>query len=90
MKTIPLKSESGVEYAPHLKQLVAAPPNDNGFGLQEMRQAIRVLDILDTDMDTVDLEDADYNYLKTRIEKARFKFAHKDILCMVDDILSAV
>jgi hypothetical protein len=94
MKRIPLrilgKKENGFDYKLLIKNILSVPVNPQvGLTVDEIRKAVRIMDLIDKSKDKLELEDADYDYLKNRIETNKFAIAHKDIIEFVDDILEA-
>ncbi len=96
MKTIKLRTlgnegEEGVlDYKKMLKSIVQLPSDPRqGLSISDIRQAVRVLDGLEGNGAVLQLEDADYSFLKKKIENYKFGLAHKNILTFVDDVLNA-
>ena len=94
MKSIELKEVdldgNTLSYKKELGQIIKTPSDPNsGASIEEMRGAIRVLDALDNSEDTLELEDADYKWLVTRMASARFGIVHPAIVQFVDDVTSA-
>ena len=96
MKTIPLKvlgkKEDGLfDYKLIIKNILSVPSNPQvGLTVEDIRKAVRVMDLVDMSKDKLELEDADYDYLKQRVENNKFGIAHKSIVTFIDDILGAV
>ncbi len=92
MKKVPLKvvdiDTGALDYKKELIIIFRSPTDPKaGADIEEMRRSIRVLDALDKASDTLELEDADYNYLKERVNRARFGMVHPAIVQFVDDML---
>ena len=94
MKSIELKvvelDDIELNYRNEILSILSTPEDRQaGANIDEMRRAIRVLDVLDAldeDADVLELEDADYEYLNGRIQKARFGMVHPAIVQFIDDI----
>lgn len=92
MKTIELKEgEVGgksFSYKEELKIILHTPIDRNaGADIEEMRRAIRVLDALDaTEDNKLVLEDADFDYLKKRMNSAKFAIVDPALVKFVEDV----
>jgi hypothetical protein len=96
VKSIPLKTLPGdksmaeLSYAQILAEVVRRPLNSQaGASIEEMRQSIRVLDELETSNGVLELEDADYEHLKSKILAMPWGVIDRRIVQLVDDVLSA-
>jgi hypothetical protein len=95
MKTIPMKtlSEEGlpdIVYAQVLREVLRRPSDpQKGADIAEMRRSIRVLDALDAANGTLELEDADYDHLKTKITAMPWNVIDRRIVQLVDDVTGA-
>lgn len=95
MKSIPLRSLEApdgppIVYAEILREVVRRPLNPReGIQIEEMRRSIKLLDALDSANGTLDLEDADYSYLKQKIEAMNWNIVDRRILTLVDDVSNA-
>lgn len=93
-KTIELKiigdKKSGIfNYSELIRAIVQSPTNpQQGLTVEDVRKAVRVLDALDKSKGKLELEDADYEILKTKLENFKFGIAHKNLLTFIDDILA--
>jgi hypothetical protein len=92
MKQIQLKvvefDQGVLDYKKELTTIFHTPADPKaGAEIEEMRRSIRVLDALDKATDVLELEDADYNYLRERINKARFGMVHPAIVQFIDDMV---
>ena len=54
-----------------------------------MRQSIRVLDALEASNGTLELEDADYQHLKTKVERMPWNVVDRRLVEMIDDVMGA-
>ena len=93
MKSIPLKTlgpEPAISYRDVLIEVIRRPlsPRD-GINIAEMRQSIRVLDKLESANGALELEDSDYDHLKTKLDAMPWSMADRRILELVDDVSSA-
>ncbi len=95
MKSVPLKvveinEENNLDYKNELRTILITPEDRQaGANIEQMRLAIRVLDVLDVldeDADVLELEDADYEYLQGRVQNARFGMVHPAIVQFIDDV----
>ena len=97
MKAVPLKkvvttSPSGadgeLDYKEYLKTIVAMPnEGQKGLTIEEIRSSMRVLNAIEkVGGDVLDLEDQDYEYMKKKVNAARFGFASAEILQFIDDV----
>ena len=95
MKSVPLKvvevnEENKLDYKNEIRTILSTPEDQQaGATIDEMRLAIRVLDVLDAldeNADVMELEDADYSYLQGRVQNARFGMVHPAIVQFIDDI----
>ena len=93
MKLIPLKKvemvvlgeKQELEYKPLIQVIIETPASqERGTTVDEMRKSIRILDALEKSEDVLQLEDADYDYLKSRINNARFSSNNKAFVDFVD------
>ncbi len=67
--------------------LLSAP--QGGFEPTEIRKVIGLLDRVEAANGAVVFEDADYEYVKHRVESFRWGFAHKAVLQFLDSIAAA-
>lgn len=89
-----------VDYRVLVEQAVRVPLNrEAGATIDEMRKGIRVLDALDRASienahaagmgDVLELEDADWEFLKQKVEKMPWAFVDRRFVQFYDDILGA-
>lgn len=90
LKKLGKEGESGqLDYAAMIRVIIQSPTNpQQGLTVEEIRKSVRVLEALDKAKGKLELEDADYDVLKTKVENFRFGLAHKDILTFIDDIIA--
>lgn len=60
-----------------------------GASIDEIRKSIRVLDALEAASGTVQLEDADFDYLVQRVKTAKFTSNNQVFIDFVEDIEKA-
>lgn len=97
MHSVPLRSLNDpsspipvFEYRDVLKTVVSRPTDpQKGADITEMRQSIRVLDALDRANGTLELEDADYDVLKHKLETFAWNLVDRRIVQLMDDVSGA-
>lgn len=98
MKHIPLKTLADerypgapdIEYATVLREVVRRPLDpQKGVQIAEMKQSLRVLDAIDAANGTLDLEDADYDHLKTKLDAMNWNVVDARIIQLVEDVSNA-
>ena len=74
-----------------IRQVIRKPLDpQKGAEVEEIRKGIRVLDALDNAKDgVVELEDADWEHLKTKVQAMQWAFVDKRILQFIDDVMDA-
>jgi len=78
-----------LSYKAQIIELMRAPSGDKGADIEEIRRSIKILDALDTCKgDVLKLEDADFEFMKSKILHARWPFIDKYIQAFVDDVTS--
>lgn len=94
MKQIVMKVAEGmydgkplrISYRDQLTSIMSMPMDAKSADLDEVRRSIRILDVLETATDVLELEDADYEYLKRRVTAARWPIINAVILTFVEDV----
>lgn len=89
LKTLPDRYLSGpdIEYAQVLREVVGRPLNaQQGVGIAEMRQSLRMLDAIDAANGTLELEDEDYALLLEKLLAMSWNRVDKRIIQMIDDV----
>lgn len=78
-------------YDDAIRQIIRRPSDgQKGADLDEIRHGVRVLDALDkAENDTLELEDADWEHLKSKTLTMQWAFVDKRILELVDAITQA-
>lgn len=80
-----------VDYRLIIEQAVRVPlDRQNGATIDEMRKGIRVLDALDASHDDMlELEDADWEFLKSKVEKMPWAQVDRRFVKFHDDVMQA-
>lgn len=80
-----------VDYAAVIEQAIRVPlDRQTGSTIDEMRKGIRVLDALDAAKnDVLELEDADWDFLKLKIEKMPWGMTDRRLVQFYDDVTNA-
>jgi hypothetical protein len=90
LKTVDMEVQGVTRQFSYQKELqtIFRTPADisKGAMVEEMRRSIRILDALDKSTDMLELEDADFEYLKSRVPNAKFSIVHPVIVKFVDDV----
>lgn len=93
LKTVDFNMQGTVRklsYKGELETIFRSPTDmSKGANVEEMRRSIRILDALDKSTDVLELEDADFDYLKGRVPQAKFAFVDPAIVQFVDDVTNA-
>lgn len=90
MRKIDLKNLDGFEYKLLLKNIIASPgERSNGLRLDDVRKAVKILDKLEAADDHLLLEEADWQFVKSRVEGASYVVADKRIVEFADDVIRA-
>jgi len=97
MKRIPLRvlpdpndPSQVIEYHKVIEQVLRVPlDRQGGATIDEMRRAIHVLDALDEADDVLQLEDADWSFLKQKIDAMPWAMVDRRIVRFHDDVFSA-
>jgi hypothetical protein len=80
-----------VDYAAVIEQVIRVPMDrSTGATIDEMRKGIRILDALDrVQFEILELEDADWEHLKTKVEKMPWGQVDRRFVQFYDDITGA-
>jgi hypothetical protein len=97
MKRIPLRSladphdaTSVIDYRAVIEQCLRVPlDRQTGATIDEMRKSIRILDALEVASDTLALEDADWEFLKRKVDAMPWAVVDRRIVRFHDDIVGA-
>lgn len=87
----PTEEANRVDYRSLVEQAVRVPlDRQNGATIDEMRRGIRLLDALDASRnDVLELEDADWEHLKLKVEKMPWAMVDRRFVQFHDDIMDA-
>ncbi len=90
MRKIVLKTMPDFDYKSLLRSIIATPgPRDGGMALDQVRKAVKILDRLEAADGHLLLEEADWQFMKTRVEGASYTLADKRIVEFADDVIQA-
>jgi hypothetical protein len=90
MKRIPLEILGDVSYRTIIEQAVQLPlDRTTGATIDEMRKGIRVLDALEHANGTLELEDADWEFLKAKVERMPWARVDRRFVQFYDDVMGA-
>lgn len=80
-----------VDYRSLVEQAVRIPlDRQNGASIDEMRKGIRILDALErASAEVLELEDADWEFLKTKVERMPWALVDRRFIQFHDDIMQA-
>ena len=63
-------------------------PVESGYSTMEMRRDFKIIDKLESALDTISLEDSELTHLKSLFSNAKYHIRHKDLIEFEDYILS--
>lgn len=63
-------------------------PVESGYSTMEMRRDFKIIDKLESALDTINLEDSELTHLKSLFSNAKYHIRHKDLIEFEDYILS--
>ena len=96
LKTVPImigENEQSFNYFTQIKYILENPSTPEvGATVSEIRQSVRVLDKIEAQVQKdkpeyqIELEDADYDYLKQRVAGAHYSMNNKALLDFIDGI----
>lgn len=92
MKRVDLMSGEPISSMALFREVIGNAPAGRPFALDEMRKRVRILsalDLLAADATSIDLEDADYDVLKSALETTPYNIASAHVLAIVDAALNA-
>ena len=94
MKHIPLRTVvtdgAPLSYDDVIRTVIRQPLNkERGVDIEEMRKGIRIFDKLDASTDVLELEDADYVHLKSKVEAMQWGLVDRNLLEFIDTVLNA-
>ena len=88
-KTEILDGETMMSYAQLANLCVKNINPQKGLTLEEMRQGIKIMDILLSEPEIIDLEDSDYEFLLQKVNTMPWAMYHKDIVAFADEVKQA-
>jgi len=89
LRTIETDGETLV-YGDFIRTIIRQPMNrEKGVDIDEMRKGIRILDKLDASNGVLELEDADYDHLKAKLETMTWGMVDRNLLEFIDAVLNA-
>lgn len=88
MKTIEFPTIDGMNFKSQLKEIIQSPP-EGGFTIEEVRLGLKVLDKIEASHDQLELEDAEFVWVKKRSDATRWVRITPDIVSFVDAIENA-
>ena len=95
MKHVPLRSlddeELGaIRTADVVRQVIRQPLNrEKGADIEELRKGIRIFDALDAANGSLELEDADWEHLVSKLKAMQWGLVDRRLVQIVDDVLKA-
>ena len=103
MKKVPLhvvhivdrdgKLQGSLDYAKQLVGIVSqASVQGQGMDAAEIRKAMRVMDVIEAaaSQEFVDLEDADYEFMRQKVLAAKFVVASREVMQFIDDVTGEI
>lgn len=88
MKTITFASSGAAEDKKLLLQIVGSSP-DGGYTIEQVRQGVKVLDKIQASADAIELEDAEYDFVKVRLGQMKWNVADPQVIAFYDAVLGA-
>ena len=86
----PLYAINLIDYRVVIEQAVRVPlDRQNGATIDEMRRGIRILDALDRANGQLELEDADWDFLKQKVERMPWAQVDRRFVQFYDDVMQA-
>ena len=84
----PSGKHDALDYRRVLVGIVSLPSDPRaGIKVDEIRRSIRVLDAIEAGNENgFDIEDADFDFMCTKVRSATFNFAHRAFVQFVEDI----
>ena len=90
MKTIALQIRVNFADKDMIKDFVSnASSAQQPMSIDDIRNAVKILDVLEASQDNLILEDAQYNWLVAKIKGMRFLKASRELLEFLDGIVAA-
>jgi len=88
MKTIKFPAGKADFFKDILKNTVGSAP-ERGYSIDDVRLAIKAIDKIDAATNEIELEDAEYGFVASRVKQAQWKIASPDIIEFVDCVSGA-
>lgn len=89
VKTISFEVENAKEYKNLLKNTIGAAP-EQGYTIDQVRMGIKVLDKIEASTDEkLALEDAEYAFVRERIESIKWSVATPQVIAFYDAVTGA-
>lgn len=86
----PPGAEGPFDWVDVIRQIIQKPLDpQKGVDIEEMRKSIKLLDIVDGSNGVLELEDSDWEYLKTKTMSMQWAVIDRHIVKLVDDIVMA-
>jgi len=89
LRTMPDQNYGTLSWADIVQQVIRRPLDGRGADIDELRRGIRVLDALDAANGSVELEDADWEHLRQKVQAMQWGFVDRRIVQFVDDVNTA-
>lgn len=89
LTVIATDTSAQLDYADAIRTVIRHPlDQQRGVNIDEMRRGIRILDKLDASEGILELEDADWEHLKLKVEAMAWGMVDRHILEFIDAILT--
>ena len=85
MKTLKLKKIGEFDYKLNLEGILKNAPAD-GLTVDDVRKAVKAIEVLKDAKDSVDFEDEIAQYVKDRVMKSKFTTALPELLQFIDEV----
>ena len=85
MKIIKLKKLKDFDYKEALMGLLGNAP-ENGYTVNDVRMATKAMNVIERAKNGAALEDAVYDFVKKRVNEAKYKMAAPELVSFLDDI----
>lgn len=85
MKTLKLKTLNEVDYKTQLEAILKSAPA-NGLTVDDVRKAVKAIEVLKDAKETIDFEDEIAEYVKGRVMDSKFTTAMPELMQFIDDI----
>ena len=83
MKILKLKKTKDFDYKINLLEILKNAPAE-GFSVDEVRKAVKAIDLLEVAKKEVSFEDADWEFVKKAVSEAKFRVATKELSEFLD------